>query len=68
MIQIGQDALGGWAWMLFAGARMIECGQRLDSAEQAEEEAKAAFGRAKERGELDLPSSPLIDYPDGRPD
>lgn len=65
MIEIGQDALGRWAWMLFtASGWLIESGQMLDSAEAAVMASGQAFAEAKERGEPDLPTRPQFSFPD----
>ena len=68
LIEIGQDALGAWAWMLRAGDRMIESGSRLSSSDAAIEAAMDAWISARIRGEPGIPSSPLVIFPDGEPD
>lgn len=65
MIQIGQDALGGWAWMLFDGrGRLISSGDRLSTMERAVDDAGEAFVEAKIRGELNLLARPRFTFPD----
>lgn len=66
MIEIGQDALGGWAWMLFGtDARMIQSGQQCAMVEHAIDRAVEAWAEARIRGEPDVPARPHITFPDG---
>lgn len=70
MILIGQDALGGWAWMLFSDGkerRLIECGQDYHNPEAAMDAANDAWAGAKIRGEPGCPTRPRFVFPDGLP-
>ncbi len=68
MIQIGQDALGAWAWMLFnAGGGLVQSGHSFRDLELALAAAIEAWAEARIRGEPGIPSSPRIRFPDGPP-
>ena len=67
LISIGQDALGGWAWMLFdEDGQMIESGTSASCVESAISQGCDAWAEAKIRGEA-IGTSPRFLFPDGFP-
>lgn len=62
---MGQDALGGWAWMLLAGNRLVQSGDSLASLEAAVDAAGEAWAEAKIRGERGIGERPRFSFPDG---
>lgn len=67
MIQVGQDGLGKWAWMMFdVRGRRVGSGDSFRTAAEAINSATNAFISAKERGELNLPARPDFSFPDAR--
>ncbi len=65
MIQVGQDALGGWAWMLHGHAGLLASGHSLASVEAAIDAAGEAWAEAKIRGEVGIGERPRFTFPDG---
>jgi hypothetical protein len=65
VILIGQDALGGWAWMLLdLGNRMVASGHALPSLEAALDHGMEAWAEARIRGEA-VPERAKVHFPDG---
>lgn len=68
MIQVGQDALGGWAWMLFArGKKSIDSGDNYRTVDAAMAAAADAWAEAKIRGQPGIGDCPRFTFPDGAP-
>jgi len=66
LIEIGQDALGAWAWMLFGeDGRLVQSNSGLARIEHAVEGGAEAWAEAKIRGEPGMPARPLFRFPDG---
>lgn len=66
MIQVGQDAIGGWAWMLHGDAGLLASGHSLVSVEVALEAAGEAWAEARIRGDAGIGDRPRFTFPDGQ--
>ena len=64
MIQVGQDALGGWAWMLHGSKGLVQSGDNLRTMEAAVDAAGEAWAEAKIRGEPGIGDRPRFSFPD----
>jgi hypothetical protein len=65
MIEIGQDLLGGWAWILYDRTdRMVTSGEGLPDRALARQVALAVYRGLVNRREANLWSDPVVCYPD----
>lgn len=65
MIEIGQDAMGGWAWIVLDGrGRMVASGDRLPDRFLAIEIATSVYRGMVTRGEAGLSRNIRISFPD----
>jgi len=65
VIYVGQDALGGWAWMLMGRKGLVQSGSGWSTAEKAMDDAADAWAEASIRGEPGIGKYPMFVFPDG---